>query len=88
MSERVRERARYNESERGGEIQREIQQERGGGRERYREIQHERERGRERDTMMRGGRETARGGGGQSDRQIDVQMTYAMQYFYFENSFE
>ena len=32
------------------------------------------------------GRETARGGGVQS--QIDVQMTYVMQYFHFENSFE
>ena len=31
MSEPVREIERYNESERGGEIQREIQQERGGG---------------------------------------------------------
>ena len=34
------------------------------------------------------GRVTARGGGGQTDRQIDVQMTYVMQYFHFENSFE
>ena len=29
-----------------------------------------------------------RGGGGQSDRQIDVQMTYVTPYFHFENSFE
>ena len=36
-------------------------------------IQHERERGRERDAMIRGGRETARGGKGDSrtDRQTE-----------------
>ena len=40
----------------------------------------------------RGGERQREGGGGQSDRppdrQIDVQMTYVMQYFPFENSFE
>ena len=67
----------------------------GGGRDTERgttrEIQHERERGRERDTMMGEGRETARGGRGtvaQTHRQIGVRMTYVMQYFHFENSFE
>ena len=41
-----------------------------------------RERGGERDS------ERGRGTVGQTDRQIDVQMTYVMQYFHFENSFE
>ena len=40
----------------------------------------------------RGGERQREGGGGQSDRQpdrqIDVQMTYVMQYFHFENSFK
>ena len=64
--------------------------ERGRERDTERDTARGRERrGRERDTMR--GRETARGGGGtvgQTDRQIDVQMTYVMQYFHFENSFE
>ena len=40
---------------------------------------------------MRGREDSEGGGGGQSrqtDRQIDVQMTYVMQYFHFESSFE
>ena len=39
---------------------------------------------RERGETARGGRGTV----GQTDRQIDVQMTYVMQYFHFESSFE
>ena len=37
-----------------------------------------------------GERDSERGRGtvGQIDRQIDVHMTYVMQYFHFENSFE
>ena len=54
----------------GGEIQREIQRERGGGRERY--STRDRERGEGRDTMReRGGEERQREGGGtvgQTDR--------------------
>ena len=40
--------------------------------------------------MRERGRDSERGRGtvGQTDRQIDVQMTYVMQYFHFENSFE
>ena len=70
------ERVTMNERERGEEIQRERYNEREGEGERYRERYSTRERergGRERDTMREreGGRETARGGGGQSDRQTD-----------------
>ena len=63
------------ERERGGEIHRERDTMRERGRERYRErdTAREREGGRERDTMRERerGKETARGGGGQSDRQTD-----------------
>ena len=42
--------------------------------------------------MRERGERQREGGWGQSDiqtdRQIDVQMTYVMQYFHFENSFE
>ena len=65
--------------------------ERGREREIQREIQHERERGgKGKRYNERGERDSARGRGtvGQTDRQIDVQMTYVMQYFHFENSFE
>ena len=64
--------------------------EREGGRER--DTMKEREGGRERDTMREreGERDSERGRGTvrQTDRQIDVHMTYVMQYFHFENSFE
>ena len=42
--------------------------------------------------MRERGRETARGGRGEGDSrtdiQVNVQMTYVMQCFHFENSFE
>ena len=66
-----------------------LQRERGGGREGYSTRDRERG-GRERYNEREGG-ETAREGRGtvgQTDRQIYVQMTYVMQYFHFENSFE
>ena len=62
-----------------------------GGREGYRERYSTRERKRGKgERYNEGERDSERGRGtvGQTDRQIDVQMTYVMQYFHFENSFE
>ena len=46
---------------------------------------------RERERERGGGERQREGGGGQSDRQpdrqIDIQMTYVMQYFHFEKMF-
>ena len=53
--------------------------ERGGGRERE---------GGGRERQSEGERQREGEGDSRTDRQIDVQMTYVMQYFHFENSFE